>query len=145
MTVRADLGPVPWIFGGAGDAQPPTRLAQAPPARSGFVVVAGMTSDSGLLLRLAGRRLDAARIHQDPRDRPNRDTTPGPVGGSGRLRASSAPPTTRGTGPHWVVVVWARYGSPPWTSWPGHWPMGAPRLCWRPATPTPTGCTPTAT
>jgi len=70
MTVQADLGPVPWIFGGAGDAQPPTRLAQAPRARSDVVVVAGMTSDIGLLLRLAGRRLDAARIHQDPRDRP---------------------------------------------------------------------------
>jgi hypothetical protein len=36
------------------------------PTTGGVVGLADTTSSSGFGLRLAGRRLDAARIHQDP-------------------------------------------------------------------------------
>jgi len=51
------------------DAQTPTGLAQAPRARSGVVVVADM-SNIVSSSALPDRRLDAARIHQDPGGRP---------------------------------------------------------------------------
>jgi hypothetical protein len=39
-------------------------------AATGGVAVAAGTNQYRLLLRLAGRRLDTARIHRDPRDTP---------------------------------------------------------------------------